>query len=83
VTGRGARAVEATASLALVGRFDILGWINTAIGRFFARRFFHPVQYLFDADQELHLGTGTDRMSVSGQGVGLLWILNQPRGGSF
>jgi hypothetical protein len=83
VTGRGARAVEATASLALVGRFDILGWINTAIGRFFARRFFHPVQYLFDANYDLQLGTGTDRMAASGQGFGLLWILNQPREASF
>jgi hypothetical protein len=83
VTGRDARAVDATHSLALVGRFDILGWINTALGRFVARRFFHPVQYLFDTDYELHVGSGTDRTTVSGRGFGLLWILRQSREESF
>lgn len=78
MTARGAQAVDATVSLALVGRFDVLGWINTALGRFLARRVFHPVQYLFDANYELHLGAEADQVTVSGQGFGLLWILNQP-----
>ncbi len=77
VTGQGAQAFDATLSLDLVARFDAIGWINTAIGRFFARRRFHPVQYLFDTNYVLHLGTGSDRMTVSGQGFGLFWILNQ------
>ena len=69
-------------TLVPVGRFDIIDWMNTALGRFVARRLFHPVQYLFDVDYELHAGPVGQRLA-SGKGFGLLWILNQPRGATF
>jgi hypothetical protein len=83
IAAAGDDPVAARVSLSLVGRFDIISWINTAIGRFLARRFYHPVQYLFDASYELHAGSGASQTSVSGKGFGLLWILNQPKGSGF
>ena len=79
----GDRLVDARVSLSLIGRFDIINWINTAFARFIARRFYHPVQYLFDASYDLNVGSGTSRTAVSGKGFGLLWILNQPKDSGF
>ncbi len=68
--------VDTTVGLSLFARLDIVGWINSALGRFVARRFFHPVQYLFDGRYELRVGSDAP---VAGTGFGLLWILNQPK----
>jgi hypothetical protein len=82
-TAAGAFQVDGQTSLSLIGRFDMVSWINTAIGRFMARRFYHPVQYLFDTSYELHAGSGGEGPSTTGKGFGLLWILNQPKGSGF
>jgi hypothetical protein len=74
--GSALSGIEASTSLTLAARFDIIDWINTALGRFVARRRFHPVEYVFDAPYELKTSAGT----TTGQGLALLWILNQPRG---
>ena len=83
VTTRAPAPVDVAMTLAPLGRFDIIDWINSALGRFVARRLFHPVQYLFDVDYELHAGPDGRRVTASGKGFGLLWILNQPGGASF
>jgi hypothetical protein len=72
-------SLEARVSLRLVERFDLLSWINSAIGRFLAGRVSHPVQYLFDADYELRVAAEPRTPPITGRGFAMLSILNQPR----
>jgi hypothetical protein len=78
-TGAAPHAMEATLSLSLAARFDIISWINTAIGRFLARRIFHPIQYVFDVQYALRTASAESAPVTGTNGVALLWILNQPK----
>jgi hypothetical protein len=71
--------IETTASLQLAARFDIISWIRSAVGRFWMRRRFHPIEYVFEAPYELT----TRAEHFTGDGLALVWILKQPAGATW
>ncbi len=79
VVGEPSHPLEATLALSLAARFDIISWINSAIGRFLARRIFHPIQYVFDVEYDVRTPAGGATSVHGTNGVALLSILNQPK----